>query len=73
MQFQHPYGVITTVNYGVHLRICTRLSLLSILQVVKNWVRGWNKANRHTYITMATGMLVEDKDSLPTKHPMNTL
>ena len=32
-----------------------------------------DKANRHTYFTMATCMLVEGEDSLPANYPINTL
>ena len=35
-------------DYIVHLRICTRLSLLSILQVKKNSEGGGNEANIST-------------------------
>ena len=36
-----------SVNYIVHLRICTRSSLLSILQVMKNWEGGGNESFGH--------------------------
>ena len=38
-------------DYIVHLRICTRLSLFSLLQVMKNWEGGENEASMYTYIT----------------------
>ena len=37
-------------DYVVHLRICTRLSLFFLLQVMKNWEGGGNEASMYTYL-----------------------